>query len=293
MQHSHGFFKGVGGLKLYYQSWQPSSNVRAVLVLLHGLGSHSSRLNNIVQYLVPSGYAIYALDLRGHGQSAGQRGHINAWTEFRTDLDSFLGLIEVQQSSGCPRFVLGHSLGGIIALDYALQFPNAIQGVITIAPALGLNGVSYTKMLLARAFSQILPRFTLKVGIDLEAISRDQNVLNDCAQDPLVHSSASARFGAELFNTIAWVEARAVHLQVPLLILHGGDDSVAHPEASRVFFEQLTLLDKERREYPGSRHAPHNDINYEELLIDLENWLDRHTPEVTPRNRLYTMQKIQ
>lgn len=279
MQYSQGFFKGIGGLKLYYQSWQPSSKARAVLVLLHGLGSHSGRFSNIVQYLVPSGYTVYALDLRGHGRSLGQRGHINSWTEFRTDLDIFLKLIRSQQPTDLPYFVLGHSLGGMIALDHALRLPDTIQGVITIAPAFGLNGVSSTKIFLAHALSRILPRFTLKVGIDLEAISRDRNVLNSCVQDPLVHSRGSARFGVELFNAIDWVEAQAPHLQVPILILHGGEDSVALPEGSRAFFKRLTLQDKERQEYPGSRHAPHNDINYEELLIDLKHWLNRHTEQ--------------
>ncbi|MBW4445266.1 MAG: lysophospholipase [Plectolyngbya sp. WJT66-NPBG17] len=275
MQQSQGFLKGVEGLKLHYQSWQPDHHTQAVVILLHGLGSHSGRFNNIVQYLVPAGYRVYALDLRGHGRSAGLRGHLNHWAEFRGDLSHFLSLID-EQCPNCPRFVLGHSLGGMIALDYGLRFPTALQGIITIAPALGLNGISSTKLLLANAFSQIAPRFRLKVGIDLEAISRDQAVLNSCAQDPLVHSIASARFGSELFKTIAWVESQAANLQVPLLILHGGDDSIAHPEGSRIFFEQLTLLDKERYEYLGSRHAPHNDINYEQLMVDLEKWLNCH-----------------
>ena len=275
MQHTQGFFKGVGGLKLHYQSWQPHHQTQAIVILLHGLGSHGGRFNNIVQYLVPAGYRVYALDLRGHGRSSGLRGHLNHWSEYRADLSRFLKLID-EQCSNCPRFILGHSLGGMIALDYGLRFPTALQGIITIAPALGLNGISSTKLLIAKTFSQIAPRFRLKVGIDLEAISRDQTVLNDCSQDPLVHSIASARFGSELFKTIAWVESQAASLEVPLLILHGGDDSVAHPKASRIFFEQLTLLDKERHEYPMSRHAPHNDINYEQLLIDLEDWLNCH-----------------
>ncbi|GAP98947.1 alpha/beta hydrolase [Leptolyngbya sp. NIES-2104] len=280
MHHTQGFFKSVGGLKLHYQSCQPQHQTQAIVILLHGLGSHSGRFNNVIQYLVPAGYTVYALDLRGHGRSTGLRGHLNDWSEYRADLSRFLQVID-EQCSNCPRFVLGHSLGGMIALDYGLRFPTALQGIITIAPALGLNGISSTKLWLANTFSRIAPRFRLKVGIDLEAISRDREVLNDCTQDPLVHSIASARFGSELFKTIAWVESQAANLQVPLLILHGGDDVVAHPEGSQAFFEQLTLSDKERHEYPGSRHAPHNDINYEELLIDLERWLDRQIQQTT------------
>ena len=119
MQHREGSFLGARNLKLYYQSWHPLEPVKGIVVIIHGLGSHSSLFGNVTQSLVPSGYAVYGLDLRGHGRSQGQRGHINAWSEFREDLTTFFALIKTREK-GIPCFLLGHSLGGIIALDYVL-----------------------------------------------------------------------------------------------------------------------------------------------------------------------------
>jgi alpha-beta hydrolase superfamily lysophospholipase len=140
MKHIEGTFKGSGGLSLYYQSWYPHGQVQAIVAIVHGLGAHSGLFNNAVQYLISQGYGVYALDLRGHGRSPGQRGHINAWAEFREDLSAFSQWIQ-EQEPNCPCFLWGNSLGGAIVLDYALRFPKGLQGVIVTAPALGKVGV--------------------------------------------------------------------------------------------------------------------------------------------------------
>ena len=275
MQHSEGTFKGAGELNLYYQRWRPSGKRRAILIIVHGLGGHSGLFNNLVQYLVPHGYEIYGFDLRGHGRSPGQRGHINAWAEFREDLSRFLQLIELQKT-GLPCFLLGHSLGGAIALDYILRFPDKLQGVIATAPAIGKVGVSPVRMGIGRILSWLWPNFTLCTGIEQGAGSRDPAVVAAYAQDPLRHTKGSARLVTEFLAIAAWIQNQIANLQTPLLILHGGADQVAPSEASCLFFEQVTFSDKERREYPESYHELHDDINHQEVLADLSNWLERH-----------------
>ena len=96
MEHRLGSLKGFRGLNLYYQSWHPLGNPCAIVLIIHGLGSHSGLFSNVVEHLQGSGYAVYGLDLRGHGRSQGQRGPINTWSEFREDLKAFLKLIEIQ-----------------------------------------------------------------------------------------------------------------------------------------------------------------------------------------------------
>ena len=275
MEHRSGSLKGVGGLKLYYQSWHPLGNPSAIILIIHGLGSHSGLFSNVVEHLHRSGYAVYGFDLRGHGRSQGQRGHINTWSEFREDLKAFLKLIE-EQHPGCPRYLLGHSLGGAIALDYVLRFPTSIQGVITMAPPLGRVGISRVKLTLGRTLSQVMPRFALNTGFASATTSRQQNVLPTFTRDRLMHSKGSARLATEFFSAIAWIQSHADDLQVPILILHGGADEVALPEGSRVFFEKIGFPDKERYEYPQSRHALHRDLDYQEMLVNLEDWLERH-----------------
>jgi len=278
MHHREGTLKGTGGINLYYQSWHPAGKVRAVLAIVHGLGGHSGFFGNIVQHLIPKNYAVYGFDLRGNGRSLGQRGHINSWREFREDLRAFLQLI-LTQEPGCPIFLLGHSLGAVIVLEYVLRLSteaSVLQGVIALAPALGQVGVPPIKLAIGRMLSRVWPRFTLNTGIDLGAAARDPAVLAAYAQDPLRHTKGSARLVTEFLATVAWIQEHAADLRLPLLILHGGADQVALPEGGRVFCQQVTFPDKERREYPGVYHEIQNDFNYQQVLTDLENWLERH-----------------
>jgi alpha-beta hydrolase superfamily lysophospholipase len=276
--HSVGTFKGVGGLDLYYQSWNPEGKVRAILVIVHGLGGHSGLYTNIVEHLLPKQYAVYGLDLRGHGRSPGQRGYINTWAEFRDDVRAFLEMIQKQQPR-CPIFLFGHSMGGMIVLDYTLRYPqdaSALQGVIVSAPSIGEVGVSPIRILLGKMLSRVWPRFSLNTGLDKSSGSRNEEILTSYTQDQLRHTLATARFSTEFFATLAWIHAHAAEWQVPLLILHGSADRVALPEGSELFYQRVTYPDKQRIEYPGAYHDLHCDINYPEVLTDLQTWMDQH-----------------
>jgi alpha-beta hydrolase superfamily lysophospholipase len=266
-------FQGANGLELYYQSWHPQVS-RAVLVIVPGHGGHSGIFNRMVEYLIERNYTIYSFDLRGNGRSPGQRGYINSWAEFRADLKAFLNLVKTEE---CDRdlFLISQSMGATIALDYILKDTNQLKGLILLSPALGL-GVSDWKLLTGKILSRILPRFALDTGIDFSAASRDDEIVANIRKDPLRHSQGTARLATELLKAIDTINAHATTIKVPLLILHGGADRVTLPESSRIFFERLTLTDKERREYPGSYHELHNDINYQEVLGDIEDWIQRH-----------------
>lgn len=276
--HTEGTFKGVGELELYYQSWYPEGKVKAVLVIVHGLGAHSDRFGNVVRHLVPKQYAVYSFDWRGHGRSPGQRGHINSWAELREDLQAFFKLIKTQQPES-PIFLLGHSLGAVIVLDYVLRYPqeaSALQGVIALAPALGKVGVSKARLILGHLLSRVWPRFTLSTGMNLSSASRDEKVLAAYAQDKLRHSLGTARMATEFFATTAWVHTHAAEWRSPLLILHGGGDRVTLPEGGEIFYQHVTYEDKLRIVYPEAYHELQNDLNYQEVLADLEDWLERH-----------------
>lgn len=275
MSHIEGTFTGAGGLNLYYQSWQPEGELRAIIAIVHGLGAHSGLFNNAVESLLPNGYAIYAFDLRGHGRSPGQRGHINSWAEFREDLYKFLTRIQ-ERGPGCACFLWGHSLGAAIALDYALRFPQSLEGIILTAPALGKIKLPRHKVALGRMLSQVWPNFSLKVGLEKDSGSQDTTVIIAQEQDPLRHEYGSARLATEFFATQKWVESHASDLQVPILILHGSSDKITPPEGSWEFFQKVSITDKERYVYQGNYHDLHQDINYKYVLADLENWLEKH-----------------
>jgi len=273
-----GKFSGVGGLDLYYQSWHPGGEVRGILAIVHGLGGHSGLYKPIVEYLLPREYAVYALDLRGHGRSSGQRGYINTWTEFRDDLQAFLKLIQ-QQQPGYPIFLLGHSLGGVIALDYTLHYvkdQSTLAGVIGFSPSIGQVGVPLSRVVLGKLFSRVWPRFSLHIGLDFSAGSRNQKILDSYTQDKLRHTLATARLSTEFFATVDWIHTHAEKWQVPLLILHGGADRIALPAGSQMFYEKVNYPDKLRIEYPGAYHNLHDDINCVEVITDLVDWMNKH-----------------
>ena len=274
MLRSEGFFQGFGGLELYYQKWAPDGRYRSALIYIHGFGDHSSRHENLVESLVKSSKALYSFDLRGHGRSPGQRGYIGSWEELRGDVRAFVGLVR-DIDGDLPIFLMGQSMGGLIVLEYALHCPDGLTGVIASAPAIGEVGVPAWKMVLGRVLSNIWPRFSMNAGLNDADMSRDPEVVKASEGDPLTHSRGTTRLAAELQDAITWTLSHAPEFPVPLLMLHGSADRVVPPEASRRFYEDVTLDDKERIEYPGSYHELDNDTNHAEVLRDLIAWMEK------------------
>jgi alpha-beta hydrolase superfamily lysophospholipase len=277
MEHIESQFTGCGGLELYAQSWLPEGEVKAILAIVHGFGEHSGRYGNVVGWFVPRGYLVTGFDMRGMGRSPGPRGHVNDWQELREDVTAFLRWSQAQ-SPDAPLFLLGHSQGGLVVLDYAEHDPQGLAGVIASGPALGKLPVSPLMIWAARLMSKVWPRFTQDVKLDASALSRDPAVPIAYRDDPLVHGLASARLGTEILATIDRVLARASDLRLPCLIVHGSADRFAPAEATRAFYESLTCPDKQRIEYEGYYHEVFNDIGKEKVLADVETWLAHHTP---------------
>ncbi|CDN09798.1 Lysophospholipase; Monoglyceride lipase; putative [Richelia intracellularis] len=278
MKHHEGTFDGVKFVNLYYQNWHPQGQTRAILIIIHGLGGHSGLYANIINHLIPKNYAVYSFDLRGHGQSPGQRGYINSWDDFRQDLQAFVQLITNQQGEK-PYFLLGHSLGGVIVLDYILHFPQIareLKGAIALAPSIGKVGIPGWKLLLGKFLSRIFPSFSLSTGMKADAASRDEKVVAAYIQDPLRHTRGTARLATEYLQTVAAIRERVSDIHTPLLIMHGGADTIAQLEGSLEFFHQVTFADKQWREYPETYHEIQSDINYPEVLKDMEDWLEQH-----------------
>jgi alpha-beta hydrolase superfamily lysophospholipase len=280
MQYLEGMFSGASGHSLYYQAWQPEAETMAVVVLVHGLGNHSGSFQNAIKALIPQGYAVYGFDLRGHGKSSGQRGHIQTWQEFRADLRAFFRLVECQQPHQ-PRFLWGHSLGSVIALDYAVGYPHTLQGVILTGLPIGKVGVSALKLAIGRLLSRVWSRFSLDTGITPDTNSRDPAVVLAYQQDPLRHTRGTARLSTEFLRITAGLCHHPPRLSVPLLMLHGGADRTAPIAASYQFFQQVVASDKEWWGYPDSYHDLHNDLNYQDMLAQVVSWLLRHRHRVT------------
>ncbi len=268
-------FQSKDGSDLYLRALHPAQAPRAVLAMVHGLGEHSGRYDNLANTLVPRGYALYGFDLRGHGRSPGPRGHVASWQQVRDDVSSFLETVRAQQPE-IPLFLFGHSLGGLIALNFALHEPDGLQGVIVSAPGLDSSGLSPVMLALARLLSRVAPKLALSSGLDAAGISRDAEVVRAYQRDPLVHDKGTPRLATEALAAVRWTLDHAAEWTLPLLLYYGTADPIVPPANSRLFFERVPFPDKTLIEYEGSFHEPHNDLDHARVLDDLERWLARH-----------------
>lgn len=274
MQHREGTFYGYGRLPLYYQSWKPEDPPRAVLLIVHGHGEHSGRYKNVVDRLVPRGFAIYALDHRGHGRSPGPRGYVNHMAEFRGDVGGLLRLAATDHPH-VPLFLLGHSLGGLISLDFLLHHPDAgLRGAIISAPAVGQIGVSPLLLAASRLLSRLWPTLSLSTGLDANGISRDPQAVAAYQGDPLVHSKGTPRLATEIMAAAARCQANAATLQLPLLLIHGSADPITSPQDSRRFFDNAGSADKTYLAYEGGYHESHNDSHHAQVVADMLAWME-------------------
>src|SRR5918997_5468147 len=234
--HRSGTFAGADGLALYYQAWLPHQPPRAVLINLHGLGDHSGLYPSIAAHFPMRGFAVYAYDMRGNGRSPGPRAYLRNWDEYRGDLHAFIRQVGIWQG-GLPIFVLGHSLGGLVALDYAQHGAHGVTGIIAAAPPLGKVGVPSYLMALGRVMSRLWPRFSLEVGMDLSGLARDPAVIQTVLADPLFHRRGTARLSTEVTAAISRVQSRARDVAVPGLVVHGPADRLVPPDGSREVFQ--------------------------------------------------------
>lgn len=272
-----GFFEGAGGLKLLYRAWGPPGISRAVLAVVHGHGEHSGRYEDVADTLVPRGVAVVAFDLRGHGRSPGQRGHIESWDDYREDVRAFLHTIHAEQP-GAPVFLWGYSLGALIALEFALRSPRDLHGLILMGTPIRPAGVARPYLVwLARVFGALIPRFRMNLGLDVGRATRDPAVVEAGRHDPLMHPWASARWGSECLRALAWVQVHASDLRLPVLFLHGEADAVSAVEGVRAYFARLTCPDRELKIYPGASHELHHDLVRDQVLADMGDWMLRHT----------------
>jgi alpha-beta hydrolase superfamily lysophospholipase len=274
IDHETGTFRGDGGLDLFRQRWAPAARPpRAAIAVVHGFGEHSGRYQTLVEHLVPRGHAIHGFDLRGHGRSPGQRGHIDRWAQYREDVRLFLGSVR-RRDPGLPLFLLGHSMGGLVVLEFLLHHGEDLAGVAVSAPAIDrVKVASPALVLLSKALSPVLPRFS--VNVSLGSVVRDPDTLEQTRSDPLNHRRGSARWGTEALSAVARVKARSREISVPLLVIHGDADPIIAVSGSRRLAEEAPTGIRELRVYPEAFHETLNDRGREVVLQDIEEWLER------------------
>jgi len=268
-----GSLHSTDGTRLALRAW-PVPNAPITFAVVHGLGEHSGRYERFARGMAPFGMATYALDLRGHGKSAGQRGHVDSWGQWVDDAAAFVA--QVQGQTPGEVVPLGHSFGGVVMLSAVRSGRlKAIRRFVLSSPALRLKAsVPAWKTGAASLISRIAPRLALDNEVDASTVSRIPEVVSAYVSDPLVHRKISSRLYSEWLRAAEENLRRAADIALPFLILAGTDDRLIDPTGSQELHAR-TPGKSELRMLDGRYHEPFNDLGSDDVFATIAEWLGK------------------
>jgi lysophospholipase len=273
-------FPAKDGLQLARIVCRPVAEPRATVAVVHGYGEHAGRYRQLGGELAERGFTMCVYDLRGHGRSPGRRGHVDRFKQYLDDTGLFLDGAR-SEVAGRPLFLLGHSMGGLIAASFVEQRrPHDLAGLVLSAPFLRLAApVPRYKLVAAKVASVVAPAVDVGNTLDAAGLSHDEEVVRAYRTDPLNHSAATARWATEVLASQRATLDAAKRLSGHLLVMAGSDDPVADPDAARELFAAAASRDKKLLVCPGFLHEIFNEVGREQPVADLLAWLEDHLPQ--------------
>ncbi|MBV7434931.1 lysophospholipase [Cardiobacteriaceae bacterium TAE3-ERU3] len=254
--------------------WQwievPLGDVQGVIMLVHGLGEHSKRYNELVSWLVLHEYAVLGYDQYGHGRSPGKRGVLTHEMQLLEDLGTMVSQVK-ERFKDVPLYLLGHSMGGLLVLDCALTHSDEISGVIALSPALKVS--SGIKGLFLPIMLKVVPDLALNNGLPISGVSRNSEVIAAYKQDELVHEKITPRLAQYILFAGERVRSRAKSWQVPTLLLYAGDDQLVNPQGSTEFVQAAPQKVVTAQCFEDAYHELHHEPDTTAFYQALEHWL--------------------
>lgn len=273
-------FGTTDGLTLYRQWWLPAGEAKAVVMIFHGLGEHSGRYAHVATALNDAGYAVHAVDHRGHGKSQGKPVYVKSYDEFMSDLVLFRDLVE-RAHPDVPLFVLGHSMGGNLAMGHTLAHQQGLAGLALSGPALKVgDDVTPMQVKIIGVLGKLAPGLRPQ-GLDATSISRDPAVVQQYRDDPLVYTGKmSAGIGWALIEQMEQFPTRYTELRLPISIQHGTADKLTNVEGSRELERLAVNAPVTAHYYDELFHEIYNEPEQVAVIADLVAWLDAVTAAV-------------
>ena len=269
-------YESTGGVKIFMRSWRPEGKARAVVVLVHGFNSHSGHYLWVADQLLAAGFAVYALDLRGRGKSDGERYFVNRFSDYHDDVHKLVGIARSREP-GLPLFMLGHSAGGVIASNYALDHQSDLAGLICESYAFQVYAPDFALAVL-KGLSHVAPHAHV-LKLPIPDFSRDPKVIEAMNNDPFIaHEVQPTLTVAEMVRADERLKRDFALFTLPLLIIHGKADKVTRPGGSQLFFDSASSKDKTLKLYDGFVHDPLNDLGKEVVIGDIKGWIEKHLP---------------
>ena len=276
MNYNHGLFQGCDGQMLFEQAWRPDDEQKAVVLLVHGLGEHSSRYAHVADFLTSNGIGVETYDLRGHGKSDGCRAFVNSFDEHLRDLDILCKRVQ-ERHSGTPIFLYGHSMGATISTLYVITRKTEFRGLL-LSGALIKIGDDISPLLVK--MSSIIGKYAPKMKttkLDSASISRDPLIVKDYDDDPLNYRGGiPARTGMELIIAMNRIQIQMETITLPILIMHGSCDKMTDLSGSQELYDTVSSKDKTLKLYDGFYHEIHNDPEKQQVFNDIEGWINSH-----------------
>ncbi|MGK5092350.1 lysophospholipase [Deltaproteobacteria bacterium TL4] len=274
-EDSHYFKERWTGLRLFYRSYLVE-DAEKVLIVSHGLGEHSERYLNLVNYFAPRKTNLYLIDHRGHGRSQGQRGHVDSFNQYLDDFHEFVEMIRDKEPNR-KLFLLGHSMGGSIAANYLIHREQNFAGAVLSSPAFAPGfPVPKLKQIAGALTSRSVPTLSLPTGLDSNLISHDPAVVKAYDEDPFVHGVVSSRWFSEYMTYGERAVNNADLIRCPVLIIQGSSDTMVSVEKVQQFYRNLTTVDQQMEWFEGYMHECFNEIGKEKVFEALERWLTKH-----------------
>ncbi len=274
MRKTEGIIETTGGLRLFERAWLPDGAPVGVVALVHGYAEHSGRYEYVGVWLAQRGYAVHALDLRGHGQSEGDRAFVRSFNEYLDDVEAFLALVRGRHDGATP-WLMGHSMGGTVVTLSAVTRRPAVRGLLlsgaVLAATAGTPRIVTQIMLLLGRFA---PRLRLR-KLAAATVSRDAEVVALYDSDPLnFRGKMPAGLIASMLRAERIINKRMESIDLPLLIMHGTEDALSSPAGSETLYRRASSSDKTLKMYEGLYHEILNEPERDVVLEDIASWLD-------------------
>jgi lysophospholipase len=274
MEKREGTFETSGGLRLFVRSWLPDGAPKGVLAIAHGYAEHSGRYEYPGVWLAQRGYAVHAFDLRGHGQSEGERVFVRSFNEYLDDLDAFLALVRDRHAGATP-WLMGHSMGGaVVALSAVTRQPDVRGLLFSGAVLAATDGTPRIVTEIILLLGRVAPTLRLR-KLAAADVSRDPEVAALYDADPLnFRGKMPAGLIASIIRAGRVIDERMERIEKPLLIMHGTADALSNPIGSENLYRRAASTDKTLKLYEGFYHEILNEPERDQVLEDIAGWLD-------------------
>ena len=267
---------GKDGNQIFFRSWRPDGPPSALVVICHGVNSHSGQYEWTARQLVANGFVVYALDLRGRGKSSGERFYVEDIEEYVGDLATLVDLAKMREP-GLAVFLLGHSAGGVVSCVYTLEHQGEIDGFICESFAFKVPAPDVVLSII-KGLSHLTPHLRV-LKLHNEDFSRDPEAVRMLNADPLIAGEVQpASTVAALVRADERLKKSFGEITLPVLIMHGTVDKATVPAGSQYFYEHAGSSDKTLKLYEGHYHDLFNDYGKEEVLADTTQWIRQHLP---------------